>query len=448
MHARGRAAPRGRARAPHAPRPHRARPRARGGSAGGVADGRRARLGPRADSREADTWRARVAAARAGEAERTTSGRSPRTRDARRAPRRGGAAMTELVLGLDQGTSSTRCVVLDGDLRELGSASVAVASSFPGPGSWNRTRRRSPSRRARDRRRAVQRRRRSARRRGARHRQPDGDVRGLGAATGRPIHPAIVWQDRRTDEACAELRAGGHEELVRERTGLELDATFPATKLRWVLDHVDGARAAAEDGRLAMATSRPGSCTAWRRPRHRRRQRGPLAALPARRTGLGRRAARALRGAPSAAAAGRGLGPDRRAGIGRGGGPGTGRGGRPAGLAVRAALLETRGREGDARDGRLRPRPGGRRAPRPPAGILASCAWRREIDQLRARGLHPDGRRSGRLVRADRRAAGGAGARRVLSSALRAIPASSAFRHCRASGARRGTRARAGRCSG
>jgi glycerol kinase len=70
-------------------------------------------------------------------------------------------------------------------------------------------------------------------------------------ATGRAIHPAIVWQDRRTDEACADLRERGHGELVRERTGLELDATFPATKLRWLLDHVEGARAAAEEGRLA-----------------------------------------------------------------------------------------------------------------------------------------------------------------------------------------------------
>jgi glycerol kinase len=60
-------------------------------------------------------------------------------------------------------------------------------------------------------------------------------------ATGRAVHPAIVWQDRRTDAACAELRAQGHEELVRERTGLELDATFPATKLRRLLDDADGA---------------------------------------------------------------------------------------------------------------------------------------------------------------------------------------------------------------
>ncbi|MGH2871320.1 MAG: FGGY family carbohydrate kinase, partial [Solirubrobacteraceae bacterium] len=68
--------------------------------------------------------------------------------------------------------------------------------------------------------------------------------------TGRPIHPAIVWQDRRTADACAALQAAGQAPLVRSRTGLELDATFPATKIGWVLDHVDGARGAAEAGEL------------------------------------------------------------------------------------------------------------------------------------------------------------------------------------------------------
>ena len=69
-------------------------------------------------------------------------------------------------------------------------------------------------------------------------------------ASGRPIYPAIVWQDRRTADRCAALAASGHAPLVRARTGLELDATFPATKVGWVLDHVDGARAAADAGKL------------------------------------------------------------------------------------------------------------------------------------------------------------------------------------------------------
>jgi glycerol kinase len=70
-------------------------------------------------------------------------------------------------------------------------------------------------------------------------------------ASGRPVHPAIVWQDRRTADRCAELTAAGHGPEVRARTGLELDAAFPATKLSWVLDHVAGARAAATRGELA-----------------------------------------------------------------------------------------------------------------------------------------------------------------------------------------------------
>ena len=69
--------------------------------------------------------------------------------------------------------------------------------------------------------------------------------------SGRPIHPAIVWQDRRTTDRCDALTAAGYGALVHERTGLELDPTFPATKLGWLLDHIDGARARARAGELA-----------------------------------------------------------------------------------------------------------------------------------------------------------------------------------------------------
>ena len=73
-------------------------------------------------------------------------------------------------------------------------------------------------------------------------------------ATGRPIHRAIVWQDRRTAPACAALRRAGHEALVTARTGLLIDPYFCATKIAWLLDNVNGARAAAEAGRLAFGT--------------------------------------------------------------------------------------------------------------------------------------------------------------------------------------------------
>ncbi len=72
--------------------------------------------------------------------------------------------------------------------------------------------------------------------------------------TGEPVHRAIVWQDRRTAESCRRLRRDGHEDLVRERTGLLLDPYFSATKLAWLLDHVEDARARAERGELAFGT--------------------------------------------------------------------------------------------------------------------------------------------------------------------------------------------------
>ncbi len=72
--------------------------------------------------------------------------------------------------------------------------------------------------------------------------------------TGEPVHNAIVWQDRRTARLCAQLKADGCEPLVRERTGLILDPYFSGTKLKWILDEVDGVRARADKGELAFGT--------------------------------------------------------------------------------------------------------------------------------------------------------------------------------------------------
>jgi glycerol kinase len=137
-----------------------------------------------------------------------------------------------LVAGLDQGTSSTRCVVIDAELGEVASASVPVECSFPAPGLVEQ----DPEAIVASARQAI----------AAAGVRPD--VLGIAnqtetfvvwdRATGEAVHPAIVWQDRRTDAACEALRE--HERWVRERTGLELDATFPATKLRWVLDRAEG----------------------------------------------------------------------------------------------------------------------------------------------------------------------------------------------------------------
>lgn len=73
-------------------------------------------------------------------------------------------------------------------------------------------------------------------------------------ATGQPIHNAIVWQSRQSHAICERLKCDGHEALVRERTGLLIDAYFSATKVRWILDHVEGAQQRAERGELLFGT--------------------------------------------------------------------------------------------------------------------------------------------------------------------------------------------------
>src|SRR5204862_602114 len=72
--------------------------------------------------------------------------------------------------------------------------------------------------------------------------------------TGEPLHHALVWQDRRTAKRCDELRAAGHEALVRQRTGLVLDPYFSGTKIEWLLANVDGLREKAQSGRAVFGT--------------------------------------------------------------------------------------------------------------------------------------------------------------------------------------------------
>jgi len=159
--------------------------------------------------------------------------------------------LTQIVLGLDQGTSSTRCLAFDHELRQRGAASVAVSACFPGPGLVEQ----DPADLLSSSTSAIAGALTAA---GA----TSSDVVAVGItnqtetfivserASGRPIYPAIVWQDRRTADRCAALTEAGHASFVRARTGLELDATFPATKVGWVLDHVEGARAGAQAGNL------------------------------------------------------------------------------------------------------------------------------------------------------------------------------------------------------
>jgi len=159
------------------------------------------------------------------------------------------------ILALDQGTTSSRALVFDRRGRAHGAARQEFAQHFPRPGwvehdpadLWETTRRTALA--------AVAEANLTAR-----------DLAAVGLTnqrettllwdrrTGRPLAPAIVWQDRRTAEVCARLRRRGLGPLFRARTGLVLDPYFSGTKLAWLLDHVPGARRRAARGELAFGT--------------------------------------------------------------------------------------------------------------------------------------------------------------------------------------------------
>jgi glycerol kinase len=156
------------------------------------------------------------------------------------------------LLAIDQGTTSTRSLLFDSSGRLLAIAQREFAQSYPHPG-WVEH---NPQEIWRD---VIE----TAREVIA---KADAPVTAIGIAnqrettvvweraTGTPIYPAIVWQDRRTAPECDRLRQRGAEALVRARTGLLLDPYFSATKLAWILDHVEGARARADRGELAFGT--------------------------------------------------------------------------------------------------------------------------------------------------------------------------------------------------
>lgn len=161
----------------------------------------------------------------------------------------------DYILALDQGTTSSRAIVYDDQARPVAQAQRAIKQSYPEPG-WV---------------------------------EHDGEeiwmsqleavhealtqgqinaehIRSIGITnqretvlvwdriSGKPIHPAIVWQDRRTASLCEELKERGLTELITQKTGLVIDAYFSATKISWILDHVEGAREKAEKGQLIAGT--------------------------------------------------------------------------------------------------------------------------------------------------------------------------------------------------
>ena len=159
------------------------------------------------------------------------------------------------LLALDQGTTSSRAIVFDATGHPVAQAQQEFRQSFPRPGwvehdpeeIWS-----SQLATARE----------ALRIAGLQAR----DIAAIGLTnqrettllwdrrTGRALHPAIVWQDRRTEPMCAALREAGMAGPVHDRTGLVIDPYFSGTKLRWLLDEVPGARAAAERGELAFGT--------------------------------------------------------------------------------------------------------------------------------------------------------------------------------------------------
>ena len=159
------------------------------------------------------------------------------------------------LIAIDQGTTSTRAMVFDAALAPVASASQELRQIYPAPGQVEHDPEEIWSAVVATVRAAM-----------AKANVAAKDVAGIGIAnqretaivwdraTGQPIHNAIVWQDRRTADACARLRAEGHEAGVAAKTGLLCDPYFSATKIAWLLDHVAGARAAAEAGRLAFGT--------------------------------------------------------------------------------------------------------------------------------------------------------------------------------------------------
>ena len=163
--------------------------------------------------------------------------------------------MTEYILGIDQGTTKTKALIFDTEGRQLSMGAEEVPRSFPRPGwveqdpmqIWGATERSVAQALSGD--------------------MDASDIAAIGIAdqgetvivwdseTGEPLHDAILWQCRRTAGMCEEFRAEGFEEKIREKTGLLLDPYFSATKLRWILDNVEGAREMAEGGRALFGTT-------------------------------------------------------------------------------------------------------------------------------------------------------------------------------------------------
>ena len=163
--------------------------------------------------------------------------------------------MGKYIAALDQGTTSSRCIIFDASGNAVSSAQTELSQIYPRPGwveqdpveIWSTQLAVFVEAKARG---TID----------------NADIAGIGIAnqrettivwdreTGAPVHNAIVWQCRRTSDYCDELKRRGLEDTVRAKTGLPIDAYFSGPKIAWILDNVPGARARAESGKLLFGT--------------------------------------------------------------------------------------------------------------------------------------------------------------------------------------------------
>lgn len=163
--------------------------------------------------------------------------------------------MPTCILALDQGTTSSRAILFDHEGLILSSAQKEFTQIFPSPGWVEHDPMEIWSTQIGVAAEVI-----------SKHGIDQFDIAAIGITnqrettviwnklTGMPIYNAIVWQDRRTAAFCDQLKEAGKQALIQEKTGLVIDAYFSASKIKWILDHVDGARAQAENGELCFGT--------------------------------------------------------------------------------------------------------------------------------------------------------------------------------------------------
>ncbi|SEN87366.1 glycerol kinase [Mucilaginibacter gossypiicola] len=163
--------------------------------------------------------------------------------------------MQEYILALDQGTTSSRAIIFDHAGKIITSAQKEFKQYFPKPGWVEHDPNEIWAGQISVAVEAI-----------AKAGLGGGNIKAIGITnqrettivwnrkTGEPIHNAIVWQDRRTAAFCDELKQNGYSDMIRDKTGLVIDAYFSGSKIKWILDNVEGARAQAEAGELAFGT--------------------------------------------------------------------------------------------------------------------------------------------------------------------------------------------------